>query len=200
MYCIIVTGIPASGKTTMAKYLSEQFHIPMISKDLIKEILYDEVGFHGRPEKVKLGNASMEIMYYMAEQLMQFQQPFILENNFEHVSKEGLFAILEKYSYTAITVRMTGDYEALYKRFEKRNNSPERHRGHVVNDQYPEPEFRTEAPPTMTYDIFMDAIKRRGFDSFIGNGPLVTVDTTDFARVDRDDVVTQVQKHIEILK
>ena len=61
MYCLLVTGIPAAGKSTTAEYLSEYFDLPVISKDRIKEKLYDDVGFRSREEKVKLGIASMNI-------------------------------------------------------------------------------------------------------------------------------------------
>lgn len=201
MYCILVTGAPASGKSTMAGYLSEHFRIPVISKDLIKEKMYDEIGFNSRAEKVKLGNASMEIMYYVAEQFMNLNQPFILENNFEHVSKEGLFAILEKYSYTAVTVRMTGDYEKIYERFAKRDRSPERHRGHVVNDHYPEtPGAPKENPTLLTYEGYLDSIAKRGFDTFVGNGPCIEVDTTDIGNVDRELLFCQVEDAIRTIE
>ena len=58
MTLILVSGIPASGKSTMAAYLSEKLDIPMYSKDRIKELLYDTVGFEGRAQKVKLGAAA----------------------------------------------------------------------------------------------------------------------------------------------
>ena len=57
MYCILITGIPAAGKSTMASILASKLNIPEISKDRIKEYLYDELGFSSRQEKVKLGNA-----------------------------------------------------------------------------------------------------------------------------------------------
>lgn len=37
MYCILVAGIPAAGKSTMAKFLSKQLKLPVISKDTIIE-------------------------------------------------------------------------------------------------------------------------------------------------------------------
>lgn len=77
MYCILVTGIPAAGKSTMAEAISERLKLPVISKDTIKELLFDNVGFQSRAEKVNLGIASMEIMYYVAGQLMKAGQPFI---------------------------------------------------------------------------------------------------------------------------
>ncbi len=191
MYCILVTGIPASGKSTIAKYLSEYFRIPVISKDEIKEQMYDTVGFRSREEKVNLGIASMNIMYYMAEQLMKCGQPFILENNFENVSKEGLAAILERYSYQAITVTLTGDYRIIYQRFLKRNSSPDRHRGHVVNDCYPEKAKNTKIPP-ISYEDFVAGIIDRGMDSFAANGPHIILDTTDFAQIDKDRLLQEI--------
>lgn len=183
MYCILVTGIPAAGKSTMAEVLAEHFGLPVISKDKIKELLYDTVGFCSREEKVRLGIASMNIMYYMAEQLMKRGQSFILENNFENVSKEGLLAILEKYSYKAITVTLTGDYEKIYQRFLKRNDSPDRHRGHVVNDCYPE-KIQNNSVPTIPYESFVGGIVNRGMDRFVANGPHIILDTTDFTQID----------------
>ncbi len=54
MYCILVTGIPASGKNTMAEVLSARLKLPVISKDTMKELLFDNVGFRSRREKVNL--------------------------------------------------------------------------------------------------------------------------------------------------
>ena len=36
-YCIIVTGRPGSGKTTLAAKLGEALHLPVVSRDVIKE-------------------------------------------------------------------------------------------------------------------------------------------------------------------
>lgn len=191
MYCILVTGIPAAGKSTMAEVLAEYLSLPVISKDKIKELLYDTIGFRSREEKVMLGIAGMNIMYYMAEQLMKRGQSFILENNFENVSKEGLVAILEKYSYKAITVTLTGDYEKIYQRFLKRNDSPDRHRGHIVNDCYPE-KIQNNFVASIPYESFVNGIVNRGMDSFAANGPHIILDTTDFTRIDKEKLLQQI--------
>ena len=39
--CIIITGQPGSGKTTLAKKLGERLWMPVISRDEIKEGLAD---------------------------------------------------------------------------------------------------------------------------------------------------------------
>ena len=54
MYCILVAGMPASGKSTFAAWLSREKHLPCMSKDQIKELLFDTVGFRSRQEKVAL--------------------------------------------------------------------------------------------------------------------------------------------------
>ena len=108
MYCILVTGIPASGKSTLARALGEELRLPVISKDSLKEILFDQVGFRSREEKVRLGNASMEIMYAVAGQLMGAGQPFLLENNFERASEDGIKALLARYRSPVLPLRLTG--------------------------------------------------------------------------------------------
>lgn len=197
MYCILVTGIPAAGKSTMAEFLADELKLPVISKDTIKEILFDNVGFQSREEKVKLGTASMEVMYYAARQLMRTKQPFILENNFENASKEGLLSLLSEYHYTALTITLTGNYQVIYQRFLERNISPDRHRGHVVNDCYPEKEARSKEElreASITYDAYLYGIEHRGFDTFVADGEQIKVDTTDFSKIDRNLLLEQIEK------
>ena len=196
MYCILVTGIPAAGKSTMAAFLAEQFGLSVISKDKIKELMYDDIGFCSREEKVKLGIASMNIMYYMAAQLMKNNQPFILENNFEKISREPLIEILERYSYTAITVTLTGNYSKIYERFVERNNSLDRHRGHVVNDCYPEKTPNKDVKP-ISYENFVSGIIDRGMDSFVANGPHIVMDTTDFNKIHIETLIKKINSYRE---
>lgn len=193
MYCILVTGIPASGKSTMAQYLSEQLNIPMFSKDSMKELLFDEIGFKSRAEKVKLGIAAMNMMYYAAEQMMKCDLPFILENNFEYASEAGLRELLDRYSYKAITITLTGDYQIIYNRFVERDKTEGRHRGHVVNDCYPEIEPNRKVE-TISYENYVAGIKNRGMDAFVANGPHIVVDVTDFAVVDRGKIVEEIRE------
>lgn len=195
MYCILVTGIPAAGKSTMAEALAERLKLPVISKDAVKELLFDHVGFQSRAEKVKLGIASMEIMYYTAGQLMKAGQPFVLENNFEHSSEHGIKVLLEKYQYPALTITLTGDYRVIYQRFLERDASPDRHRGHVVNDCYPERKEsgpKERKAPSVSYEGFVHGIEQRGFDSFSAGGRQIRVDTTDFSQIDLEGLFSRI--------
>ena len=199
MYCILVAGMPASGKSTIAVRISESLGIPMLSKDSIKEVLFDDLGFHSRAEKVQLGTAAMHILYYAAAQLMKVGKPFILENNFEDASIPGIMALLETHHYTAVTVRLTGDPEVIYRRFAARDLSDTRHRGHVVNDCYPEPEPGRVVEP-MSYEEFVTGFTNRGMDSFSVEGPRIVVDTTDFSKVDLEDLSRRIRDLTETLR
>ena len=191
MYCILVTGIPAAGKSTMAEAVSERLKLPVISKDTVKELLFDNVGFHSREEKVNLGIASMEIMYYVARQLMKTGQPFILENNFEYSSESGMKNLLENYPYPVLTITLTGDYRVIYRRFLERESSPDRHRGHVVNDCYPEKKenhIKTPKAKTLSCEDFIHGIEKRGFDAFYVDSRQIKVDTSDFSKINMEEL------------
>lgn len=96
MACILIAGMPASGKTTAGRQLSRQLNIPMLSKDDFKEILFDRLGFQSRQEKVRLGQAAMDLLYAAALPILSCGQHVILENNFEDESLPGLLQLLEK--------------------------------------------------------------------------------------------------------
>ena len=191
MYCILVTGIPAAGKSTMSEAMSKKLKLPVISKDTIKELLFDHIGFQSREEKVNLGIASMEIMYYVAGQLMKVGQSFILENNFEYSSEHGIKNLLEKYQYCALTITLTGDYKVIYQRFLERESSPDRHRGHVVNDCYPD-NLKALKTKTISYENFVHGIEQRGFDAFLVDGRQIKVDTTDFSKINMEELFSQI--------
>ncbi len=193
MYCILVTGIPAAGKSTMAKTIAERLKLPIISKDAMKEILFDNVGFQSRKEKVNLGVASMEIMYYVVEQLMKAGQAFILENNFEYSSEPGIKNLLEQYQYSVLIITLTGDYRVIYQRFLERESSPDRHRGHVVNDCYPEKKGKEVLRTTsISYENYVYGIEQRGFDTFLVNEKQIKVDTTDFSKIDMEKLFSEI--------
>lgn len=206
MYAILVTGIPAAGKSTMAGFLAEKLKLPVISKDSIKELLFDSVGFRSREEKVKLGVASMHLMYDTAGRLMQAGQPFILENNFEYSSEQGLRDLLTKYPYSILTITLTGDYKVIYQRFLTRNASPDRHPGHVVNDCYPlktQSDSKEKKEPSVSFEDFVHGIEKRGFDKFTVGGDQIQgdhiqhiqhiqIDTTDFSNVDMETLYLQI--------
>lgn len=194
--CIIIAGVPASGKTTFADSLSKTLGLPMISKDRLKELMYESVGFSCRAEKVKLSTAATNIMYYYAETMMGAGLPFILENNFENVVKPRLQHLLETYAYHPVTVRFGGDIRVIYERYVMRERSPQRHGGHKTNAAWPPQPGTLSAP--MTMDEFVAGVTERGIIDFSVGGEEILVDATDFARVSYEDIIQQVRHWLSI--
>jgi predicted kinase len=64
---ILVSGAPGSGKTTLARKLAEAIGFEMISKDAIKEALFDVLGpLEDDPRTRKLSRAAMAVLWAVA--------------------------------------------------------------------------------------------------------------------------------------
>mgnify|MGYP006992791081 FL=1 len=87
------------------------------------------------------------------------------------------------------------DYKVIYQRFLKRESSPDRHRGHIVNDCYPETKGNNPETPkakTISYENFVCGIEKRGFDAFFVGGRQIKVDTTDFSKINMEELFSQI--------
>ena len=104
MFCILISGLPSTGKSTIALKISQQFNLPIYSKDSFKEVLFDTLGFSSRQEKVKLGIAATKLMYKAAEENMKANKMFILENNFEYSLVDDLYDLLNKYQLKLLQI------------------------------------------------------------------------------------------------
>lgn len=176
---ILITGLPAAGKSRFTAYAAEQLGYPVLEKDAYKELLFDDLGFKSREEKVNLGTAAMDIMYMVAGQFLDNGTSVILDNNFESSSLPGLQKLVREHPCNMVTVRFEGEVEAIYERFVKRDQDPNRHRGHIVNTQYPEA-GEPEPYVPITCESFEKKFRERGMMDFYPGGALVTVDVTTF--------------------
>lgn len=68
---------PAVGKTTLAKAVSTQLGLPIISKDALKEALMDHLG--GSPA---VGAAAFAVQFAIAHELLRARVGIILEGAF----------------------------------------------------------------------------------------------------------------------
>jgi cytidylate kinase len=60
---ILLTGLPGSGKTTLAGKLASGLNLPLIAKDHFKEILFDTMGIGDRAWSRKIGQAAIALQY-----------------------------------------------------------------------------------------------------------------------------------------
>ncbi len=57
---ILVTGVPASGKSTLSQLLADTVQLPILSKDVVKEALHDSLG---SADPVAVSQASAEVIW-----------------------------------------------------------------------------------------------------------------------------------------
>lgn len=195
MDLILVAGLPASGKSGFAAYAGRELNIPVIAKDELKEILFDDIGFQSRAEKLKLGDAATDLMYFMADQLMKSGSSVILDNNFESASVPGLNRLMARHPCRLFTVRFDGEVSAIYQRFIARDQDPARHRGHVVNTAYPEAVPEPYQP--ISCEEFERKFRQRGMMDFYIGGTLLTVDVTTFDHYSRETLLERLRRAMQ---
>lgn len=196
MILILISGPPASGKTSFAEYLSNKMEVPLFSKDRIKEILFDTIGFNNRQEKNKLGIAATDIMIQNAKACLKVGKSVILESNFENATKEKVKSLLDEFHPKIVGIRFIADIDVLYDRFIERDKSKTRHRGHVVNTVYPELKDGSSVETSITRENFAQAIKKRGMMEFTMGGIDISVDSTDLNKISYETIYEEIMINI----
>ncbi|GAA1363695.1 AAA family ATPase [Streptomyces beijiangensis] len=124
---LIISGLPASGKTTLANSLAPQLGWPVIDKDTILESLYDALGVGDATWRHRLSRAADDVLFALAESL-----PYaILVNWWHHTSAPQRLATLNA---RLIEIHCDIDPATAAHRFHART----RHPGHLDADPAPE--------------------------------------------------------------
>ena len=179
---IVVEGLLASGKSTFVKKLSQELNIPYLIKDTFKIALCKSIPITNMQEGRRFSPVTFDGMMYVTERLMETGFPLIIEGNFvpagmKDTDEAGeIRALVDKYAYESLTFKFIGDIKVLYERYIERENSPER--GDANRDFGVTP-----------YDVFEKYC--RNLSGFGIGGLVITIDTTDFAKVDFADYIKQ---------
>ncbi len=174
---VIVTGPPASGKTTIATEVARQLAIPAFHKDLLKEQLSDAISGSGIEWSRKLGSASFDLLFHIGQALIASGQSCLIEANFHpELGLPGLEPIAEHSKVVQIVC--TGRAETLMKRYLERHSAGLRHPVHLDID----PDRGAE----------LDASFRRDHRMRLP-GMTIIVDTTEERLVDTQLLVEQIR-------
>jgi predicted kinase len=152
---IVVSGAPGSGKTLLARPLAQMLHVPLLSKDVVKETLFDELGIGDRLWSRRMGRASMAVLYRIAETC----PAAVIEAVFHREISVGDLQALGK---PVIEVHCECEPQLAIARF-RRRAEVERHPGHLDSRQ----------PQNKLEEMVADGCRPLGL-----GGPLLEVDTT----------------------
>lgn len=154
---VLVSGAPGSGKTTIAVPLAAELDLALLSKDIIKEQLFDTLGASdGDPLSWsrRLGAASMELLWTLA---LHFPEA-VLEANFRPHSPYERSRISDL-SDRIFEVNCVCPFEVAADRYSARARSGKHHPVHVLRDLGHR--FQSE------------------YDGPVGIGTVIQVDTTN---------------------
>ena len=193
MNIIVLSGMPATGKSTLCKEMTREFGYPVIEKDAIKEELFDTVGFDSYHQKRALDHAANAVVIHAVEKILQSGGSAIVDNNFDVESGKKFASLIEKYDPECVCVFLYGDPDVLHARYTERDNAHARHLGHVLQEHYP-PLEGDSLYYTMTREEFHEKFISRGMDAFRCPGERIEIDTTDFSRVSFKQTVEKVKE------
>lgn len=127
---LIVTGLPASGKTTLARQLSGELNLPCLHKDDLKEHLMDTLGTQDRAWSQQLGAATIGLLWQLAGTLLARGVSVMVECPFDPRLAVGqLQALNERVAFRMAQIECRAETDELVRRFSAR--LPERHPGHM---------------------------------------------------------------------
>lgn len=179
---ILITGAPASGKTRLARELAERLELPFIGRDILKELLFDALGYSDRAWSQKLGGSTFDLVYAMARELFRGEQSFILESNFKPQAVEKILGLTAE-PLKILQIITGAPPEILLERFKQRYETGERHPGHVDDNNV---------------DKFLEGCGKDGwYEPLDLPGEVLKVDTSDFAKVDYKHVSDEVRAWLE---
>ncbi|MCL2280799.1 hypothetical protein FWC31_02850 [Candidatus Saccharibacteria bacterium] len=174
---IIIGGHFASGKSTFALRLSKELNIPYLTKDTLKSAICTNIPIRSREESKRFSAVAFNVMMYVVERFLETDHPIIIESNFvphgvKEIDEAGVIKkLIDKYDYQSLTYKFVGDMQILYKRCMEREKL---HQHGEANKLWSD----------FTYDYFERYC--HNLDDFHIDGEIITIDTTDFDKVNFD--------------
>ncbi|HEV7235829.1 MAG TPA: AAA family ATPase [Ktedonobacteraceae bacterium] len=181
-----MNGLPCTGKTTLATRLASTLDFPLVTKDGIKELLFETLGCADLTWSKSLGASSFEVLYYFIDAELRAGRSLIAEGNFHaEVSGSRLQQLTHQYGCRTIQIVCRTEPKVLLERFEHRINSVERHPGHHDGLLQADFALRVAAGDWPPVPIECE---------------LISVDTTNFDATHYDALVDRVSNILTLFK
>ncbi len=186
-FLILTTGLPCTGKTTFATRLSKDLNLPLVSKDEIKELLFDSLGVNDRSWSKRLGSTAFELLYWSIDKHLSAGQSLIVDVDFSNpkIASERLTSLSKEHNFVALTINLFTEGKVLFERFKNRSLGDERHPGHVDHSNFDE--FRPVLLVGKREDVIL-------------NGKRFEIDTSDFDAVEYDSILKEIRHETSKLR
>jgi predicted kinase len=141
-WVVAITGRPATGKSALADRLAERFDWPVLTKDGIKETLFETLGTGDRSWSRRLSEASFGLMFRLGADLVRHARVTVVEGNFRTRDDFArLSALADTGRARLLVVELHAHARVIRQRLQERAGTRDRHPGHLDDelvDEIPE--------------------------------------------------------------
>lgn len=201
-FILILQGGPATGKSTLAIRIAEHLQLPYFSKDAVKEPMFNFVGSPTTPaifnqiagsrfyyddaenplSGMKMEEASVAILFNIIEAQIRAKRSCVIDCTFTEDHAPLFQELLSQHGFHPIQIYCHTSVEEMLRRWRKRAESGERHRGHL--DQ-------------LLYESFCQDPSVFDLRPLEIGGSILSIETTQTNDDDFCDLLRSIQKEIE---
>lgn len=166
--CLVVSGPPCAGKSTLAALLAARFDWPLLSKDVYKEQIFRRLGASDRDWSRRVSLLAWDLLLSQAEGILARGHDCVLEGNFRAAQAEVLARLAAVPGTHFFEVECRAAKHVLLERYRRRAVDGTRHPGHVDLEALPEIEREFDAAPgplLAAHGTVLVWDTTRGFDS-----------------------------------
>jgi glucokinase len=175
---ILVNGVPASGKSSIARAIGSRLQLPVLSLDSVKEALFDELGSRDGDREFgrALGRASMQAIWSLIADFPA-DSGVVIEAWFRLPPHDAVLRGLERAGIDRwVEVWCHAPGHVLAERYTTRSRNP----GHPPASYASELEQLAEIAGPLAIEAYL------------------SVDTTDFAALDLDRIMGWIRQQLEL--
>jgi predicted kinase len=165
---LVITGLPATGKTALARRLALGFGAVLLAKDDVKEPLLDVLGAADRPASRRLSEASFAVLFALAHVQLVAGVSVLLEGNFRRAEHGApLAALLASGARAPRCAQVLCEAPETLRRarLAARARDPARHAGHRDAELPTGPEAAGERGGQGWLDLAGERFVHRGFEA-----------------------------------
>jgi predicted kinase len=127
---VVVTGPPAGGKSSASRAVASELRVPFLSKDELKERLYEVFGDDESLER-QIDSAALAILLSVAASQLRVGVSVVVESNFDARSDTTpLRDLADESDARVVQVHLGGSTDEIVEAFARRAAEGDRHPGH----------------------------------------------------------------------
>lgn len=184
---IIVSGLPAAGKTHLSANLAKELKLPLFSRDDISETLFDSLRLEPKEWSGIHRQTSYELMWLIISNMLKAGQSLIVESSFESERAIQRLSRLKDFNFEPFQIIVSAEKEVLLGRYRDRMIDPlKSNKTHPVHFAY------------LTYERYKEKLEagRWVAEPLDIGGESWQYDTTNLEQLNYNDLVLKISSKL----